>query len=193
MKRLFSLRSGVGFALARRHDWSTYDRSARPGTSSGRRIMLSLLTFLVVFPGIAAAAADTLHPQELSSVRNDRSKQSLSAIQPTSSLGVSRPLEAESLRLNPNRRVSLSPSPSIDPLLLSAQFSTTQPLSLIIRRPSWIEGAVDDCTYWYSGEYLAEDRTYNWRTRIGSPDLGQCAETGPESRTVTTIRPHSKH
>jgi hypothetical protein len=52
---------------------------------------------------------------------------------------------------------------------------------------------VDDCTYWYSGEYLAEDGAYNWRTRIVSFDLGQCAEARPGLRTLTRKPTHSEH
>jgi hypothetical protein len=33
---------------------------------------------------------------------------------------------------------------------------------------------VDDCTFWYSGEYLAEDGAFKWRSRIVSFDLGAC-------------------
>jgi hypothetical protein len=52
---------------------------------------------------------------------------------------------------------------------------------------------VDDCTFWYVGQYLRADGTWNWSTRIASwkfpacspaaPDFGVAAS--PASRTVT--------
>src|SRR5262245_2217923 len=33
---------------------------------------------------------------------------------------------------------------------------------------------VDDCTMWYTTEYLAVDGTFNWHTRIASFKLGNC-------------------
>jgi hypothetical protein len=33
---------------------------------------------------------------------------------------------------------------------------------------------VDDCTMWYTNEYLAADGTFNWHTRIASFKLGSC-------------------
>ena len=33
---------------------------------------------------------------------------------------------------------------------------------------------VDDCTMWYTNEYLATDGTFNWHTRISSFKLGTC-------------------
>ena len=33
---------------------------------------------------------------------------------------------------------------------------------------------VDDCTFWYIGEYLAADGTFNWRTRIASYKFNGC-------------------
>lgn len=32
----------------------------------------------------------------------------------------------------------------------------------------------DDCTFWYTTEYLAQDGSFNWRTRIGSFIVGDC-------------------
>jgi hypothetical protein len=32
----------------------------------------------------------------------------------------------------------------------------------------------DDCTFWYTNEYLAADGTFNWRTRIGSYKFPTC-------------------
>lgn len=34
---------------------------------------------------------------------------------------------------------------------------------------------VDDCTFWYTTEYIPEDGSFNWRTRIGKFSLADCA------------------
>jgi hypothetical protein len=33
----------------------------------------------------------------------------------------------------------------------------------------------DDCTFWYIGQYLASDGTFNWRTRVGSYKFNGCS------------------
>jgi hypothetical protein len=33
---------------------------------------------------------------------------------------------------------------------------------------------VDDCTFWYTSEYLTSNGTFNWHTRIGSFKLSTC-------------------
>jgi hypothetical protein len=33
----------------------------------------------------------------------------------------------------------------------------------------------DDCTFWFIGQYLAADGTFNWRTRIGSYKFSGCS------------------
>ena len=35
----------------------------------------------------------------------------------------------------------------------------------------------DDCTFWYIGQYLASDGTFNWRTRINSYKFNNCVPT----------------
>ncbi len=42
----------------------------------------------------------------------------------------------------------------------------------------------DDCTFWYTNEYLAANGTFNWQTRIGSFRLAQCQST-PSNISVT--------
>jgi hypothetical protein len=47
----------------------------------------------------------------------------------------------------------------------------------------------DDCTFWYAGEYLKADGTFNWSTRIGSfrfPNCGTPAATAPGAPTAVT-------
>ena len=47
----------------------------------------------------------------------------------------------------------------------------------------------DDCTFWYAGEYLKVDGTFNWSTRIGSfrfPNCGSPAATAPGAPTAVT-------
>jgi uncharacterized repeat protein (TIGR01451 family) len=41
---------------------------------------------------------------------------------------------------------------------------------------------VDDCTFWYTNEYLADDGTFNWRTRIGNFKFPGC---GPAAAAVS--------
>ena len=33
----------------------------------------------------------------------------------------------------------------------------------------------DDCTFWFIGQYLAADGTFNWRSRIGSYKFNGCS------------------
>ena len=33
---------------------------------------------------------------------------------------------------------------------------------------------VDDCTFWYTGQYLKADGTFNWSTRIASFKIQGC-------------------
>jgi hypothetical protein len=51
---------------------------------------------------------------------------------------------------------------------------------------------VDDCTFWYTTEYLKASGTFNWSTRIGSfkfsscnPEPGMTVDVVPASRTIT--------
>ena len=53
---------------------------------------------------------------------------------------------------------------------------------------------VDDCTFWYTTEYLKQDGTFNWSTRIGSFQMANCGTPAaadfnisatPASATVT--------
>lgn len=44
---------------------------------------------------------------------------------------------------------------------------------------------VDDCTFWYAGEYYATNSQFNWRTRIGKFKLASC--TPPPQGTLTGV------
>jgi hypothetical protein len=44
----------------------------------------------------------------------------------------------------------------------------------------------DDCTFWYAGEYLKTDGTFNWSTRIGSFRFPNCGVTAPGAPTGVT-------
>jgi Putative Ig domain/Fibronectin type III domain len=47
----------------------------------------------------------------------------------------------------------------------------------------------DDCAFWYAGEYLKTDGTWNWSTRIGSfrfPNCGASTATAPGAPTAAT-------
>jgi hypothetical protein len=56
---------------------------------------------------------------------------------------------------------------------------------------------VDDCTFWFTSEYLTQSGTFNWHTRIGTftlpgcgkPDFGLSAT--PSSQTVSPGNPAS--
>jgi hypothetical protein len=59
---------------------------------------------------------------------------------------------------------------------------------------------VDDCTFWYTNEYLAANGTFNWHTRIGTFKLTGCGAPAtpdfslsatPSSSTVTQGQPTS--
>src|SRR3989442_11451378 len=46
---------------------------------------------------------------------------------------------------------------------------------------------VDDCTFWYTTEYLTANGTYNWHTRVGTFKFTNCTNLPPP--TVTSITP----
>src|SRR5712691_2807221 len=46
---------------------------------------------------------------------------------------------------------------------------------------------VDDCTFWYTTEYLTANGTYNWHTRVGTFRFANCTNLPPP--TVTSITP----
>src|SRR5205085_8441153 len=37
---------------------------------------------------------------------------------------------------------------------------------------------IDDCTFWYTQEYIATGGSFNWHTRIGSFRIGGCSTGG---------------
>jgi hypothetical protein len=43
----------------------------------------------------------------------------------------------------------------------------------------------DDCTFWYTNEYLTTNGTFNWNTRIGSFKFTSCGRTGSSLSTTT--------
>ena len=48
----------------------------------------------------------------------------------------------------------------------------------------------DDCTFWYLGEYIPFDGSFNWHTRIGSFTFPSCTNTG-NPPVVTSFTPAS--
>src|SRR5207237_1048585 len=44
----------------------------------------------------------------------------------------------------------------------------------------------DDCTFWYTTEYLTSNGNWNWHTRIGSFKLSGCGSSGGAPTSVTT-------
>ena len=53
--------------------------------------------------------------------------------------------------------------------------SQTQSLSRWGDYSSMSIDPVDDCTFWYTNEYLAANGTFNWRTRIASFKFSSCS------------------
>src|SRR2546428_7415070 len=47
----------------------------------------------------------------------------------------------------------------------------------------------DDCTFWYTTEYLTANGTWNWHTRIGTFKFANCPAVPPP--TVTAVSPTS--
>jgi hypothetical protein len=39
---------------------------------------------------------------------------------------------------------------------------------------------IDDCTFWYTNEYIASTGAFNWSTRIGSFKFASCGSTAPD-------------
>ena len=48
---------------------------------------------------------------------------------------------------------------------------------------------VDDCTFWFTSEYLKADGTFNWSTRIGSFTFPSCGPPGPAASISFTTQP----
>jgi hypothetical protein len=89
---------------------------------------------------------------------------------------------------------SISNSSSIRPTIRFAARSASDPLNTLSTESTIFNGTgsqthslarwgdystlsldpVDDCTMWYTNEYLAVNGTYNWHTRISSFKLGTC-------------------
>ncbi|HEX8880171.1 MAG TPA: Ig-like domain repeat protein [Candidatus Acidoferrum sp.] len=50
---------------------------------------------------------------------------------------------------------------------------------------------VDDCTFWYTNEYLTSNGSFNWNTRIGSFKFTSCGRPGSSSATtlISSLNP----
>src|SRR2546423_11904206 len=44
---------------------------------------------------------------------------------------------------------------------------------------------VDDCTFWYTQEYMKTTGTFNWNTRIGSFKFSNCGGGGTTTATLS--------
>lgn len=51
---------------------------------------------------------------------------------------------------------------------------------------------VDDCTFWYTTEYIAKTGSFNWRTRIGSFKFPSCGCAVPAGIANNAARDHSQ-
>jgi len=49
----------------------------------------------------------------------------------------------------------------------------------------------DDCTFWYTSEYLTANGTWNWHTRIGTFKFANCPPGPPPAPTVSSVSPAS--
>ena len=45
----------------------------------------------------------------------------------------------------------------------------------------------DDCTFWYTNEYLTANGSFNWKTRVGSFKFTSCGQVGSTLSTTTLI------
>jgi len=45
----------------------------------------------------------------------------------------------------------------------------------------------DDCTFWYTNEYLTTNGSFNWKTRIGSFKFTSCGQAGSSLSATTLI------
>ncbi|NQW04249.1 MAG: hypothetical protein HQ485_09490 [Acidobacteria bacterium] len=52
-------------------------------------------------------------------------------------------------------------------------------------------GPVDECTFWYTSEYLQVDGTFNWSTRVGSFKFSSCSTVPPEPGFTLGAAPSS--
>ena len=50
---------------------------------------------------------------------------------------------------------------------------------------------VDDCTFWYTNEYIPATGEFNWRTRVGSFRFANCI--GPAAKLVFTVEPGASY
>src|SRR5256885_9028191 len=50
---------------------------------------------------------------------------------------------------------------------------------------------VDDCTFWYTNEYLTTNGSFNWKTRIASLKFTSCGPPGSPSATtlISSLNP----
>lgn len=49
----------------------------------------------------------------------------------------------------------------------------------------------DDCTFWYTSEYLTANGTWNWHTRVGTFKFGNCPPGPAPAPTVSSVAPAS--
>ena len=75
-------------------------------------------------------------------------------------------------------------------ILISGTGSQVSNLSRWGDYSSMVVDPVDDCTFWYTTEYLTANGTWNWHTRIGTFKFPTCT-TGSPAPTVTSISPVS--
>ena len=71
-------------------------------------------------------------------------------------------------------------------MLLSGSGSQTGGLSRWGDYTSMAIDPVDDCTFWYSNEYLSNTGSFNWATRLASFKFPTCGSTTPDFTIAAT-------
>ena len=71
-------------------------------------------------------------------------------------------------------------------MLLSGSGSQTGGLSRWGDYTSMAIDPVDDCTFWYSNEYLSNTGSFNWATRLASFRFPTCGSTSPDFTVAAT-------
>jgi IPT/TIG domain len=99
--------------------------------------------------------------------------------------------------------VSINPAIAYTGRAASDPLSTLQPETVLIRGTgsqlptlsrwgdysSMVVDPADDCTFWYTTEYLTTNGTWNWHTRVGTFKFANCS-TAP-APTVTAVAPNN--
>ncbi len=86
-------------------------------------------------------------------------------------------------------RIATDPAGTLEPetQLVSGNGSQTGTLSRWGDYSAMTVDPVDDCTFWYTQEYINTNGTFNWNTRIASFKFPNCSGSGQFTLTVTDV------